>query len=344
MSWPRVMRKLASPMLYASGAYARAWKRRVRTAPLTVVTVYHRVVRDDERRTQRFPIERGTPARVFEAQIRFMLERFAPVRAAETLEPSGRGLRFAVTLDDGYEDNFSVAAPILRRLGVPATFFVVSDYVGTDRLFWWEQLADMMRATRVPSLELASIVPQAGGTGDARLPLRTRAERAGTYERLSAELRRVPHAELSACVERVADALGVSPRGEGRDYALMSWAQLTTLTRQGFDVGGHTATHCNVVGAGEALLRAEIVASARDIERRLEAPVLSFAYPYGRHDRHDGAAARLLRETGCRAAFAGAKGVVQGEADPFALPRASLNRRFHFACAYNVQEALSAAP
>ena len=338
------MRKLASPMLHASGAYARAWKRRVRTAPLTVVTAYHRVARDDERRVQRFPIERGTPARVFEAQIRFMLEHFAPVRAAEALEPPGRGLRFAVTLDDGYEDNFSVAAPILRRLGVPATFFVVSDYVGTDRLFWWEQLADMMRTTRVPSLELASVVPQAGDARDAWLALRTPAERASAYERLSAELRSAPHAELSAWMERMADALGVRPRGEGRDYALMSWAQLTTLARQGFDVGGHTATHCNVVGAGDALLRAEIVASARDIGRRLEAPVVSFAYPYGRHDRNDGAAARLLREAGFRVAFTGTKGVVQGDADPFTLPRATLNRRFRFACAYNVQEALGAAP
>ena len=44
------------------------------------------------------------------------------------------------------------------------------------------------------------------------------------------------------------------------------------------------------------------------------------------------------------AAFSGAKGVVQGDADTLALPRAPLNRRFHFACAYNVQEALSAAP
>jgi peptidoglycan/xylan/chitin deacetylase (PgdA/CDA1 family) len=35
-----------------------------------------------------------------------------------------------VTLDDGYEDNFQHAYPVLRRHGIPATIFLVSDAVG----------------------------------------------------------------------------------------------------------------------------------------------------------------------------------------------------------------------
>jgi len=343
MFWSRFMRKLASPALYASGAYVRAWKRRARSAPFTIVLVYHRVVRDGESRNDRFAIERGTPAGVFEAQIRFMLKRFVPVRAVQVLEPPSQPMQFAVTLDDGYEDNFSVAAPILRRLGVPATFFVVSDYVGTDRLLWWEQLAEMMRATRAPSLDLGSILPHAGGGNSMSLQLRTPAGRRRAYEQLSAALRSAPHAVLAALIERASRALGVRPREQGREYPLMSWEQLRELVRQGFEVGGHTATHCNVVGADSGLLRAEIVSSARIIESRIGAPVLSFAYPYGHHERRDSLAAELLREAGCRVAFTGTTGVEQGDPDPFALPRARINRHFHFACAYNVQDALTAA-
>jgi len=39
-----------------------------------------------------------------------------------------------VTFDDGYEDNYRLAVPILERHSFRATFFVVSDYVGSDRL------------------------------------------------------------------------------------------------------------------------------------------------------------------------------------------------------------------
>jgi peptidoglycan/xylan/chitin deacetylase (PgdA/CDA1 family) len=264
-----------------------------------------------------------------------------PVRASQVLAPSGQ-LCFAVTLDDGYEDNFRVAAPILRRLGVPATFFVVSDYVQTGRLFWWEQLAQMLRATRERRIDLRTVLPElAAGSDAVNLPLATHEARWRSYERLSAMLRTGSHVELAGRMARIAEALGVRPRDEGRDYGLMSWAQLQELARQGFEIGGHTATHSNVFGASERLLQAEIVASARAIESRIGAPVLSFAYPYGHYDRHDPTVARLLNKSGCQVAFTGHAGVVQGRPDPYLLPRATLNRPFGFACAYNVQDALS---
>src|SRR5262245_41899615 len=144
----RTLHKLTSPLLYASGGYFRRWHTRARRQPFTIVLIYHPVVPEGTLASKRFGIERSLPARVFDAQLRFMLRHFVPVRASQAQDPSPAPMRFAVTLDDGYEDNFRVAAPILQRLGVPATFYVVSDFVGTDRLFWWEQLAEMIRSTR----------------------------------------------------------------------------------------------------------------------------------------------------------------------------------------------------
>ncbi len=336
----RFLQKLVSPARYASGSYIRGWRRRARLAPFTVVLVYHRVTADGESSRGRFLIEAGTPASVFESQIRFMLRYFAPIKASQALESSSQPLRFAVTFDDGYEDNFRVAAPILRRLGIPATFFVVSDYAGTDRVFWWDRLADMMRTTRALAIDPGAVPPPVAGADAVRLPLHTFAERARAYERVSALLRNGPHAALAERMDRLADALGVSAREQGGNYALMDWSQLKELVRQGFEIGSHTATHCNVVGGDPAFLRTEIITSVRSIESRVGAPVLSFAYPYGHHDGNDGVA-DLLREAGCRVAFEGTKGVAQAGLDSFALPRVPVNRRFHFACAYSIQDALN---
>jgi peptidoglycan/xylan/chitin deacetylase (PgdA/CDA1 family) len=40
-----------------------------------------------------------------------------------------------VTFDDGYRDNYTVAMPILQEVGIPATFFVSTGFIGTEREF-----------------------------------------------------------------------------------------------------------------------------------------------------------------------------------------------------------------
>jgi peptidoglycan/xylan/chitin deacetylase (PgdA/CDA1 family) len=59
-----------------------------------------------------------------------MLERHEPARH-----------ELAITFDDGYRDNFENAVPILERFGLPATFFVVSQWIGTDVVPWWDRQA-----------------------------------------------------------------------------------------------------------------------------------------------------------------------------------------------------------
>jgi peptidoglycan/xylan/chitin deacetylase (PgdA/CDA1 family) len=335
------LHKLVSPLLHGSGIYHRHWKRRAGHGPFTVVLIYHRVVPDDAPLDGRFGIEKGISAAVFEAQLRFMLKRFLPIRLAEVLEPSS-GMHFAVSLDDGYEDNFQVAAPILRRLGVPATFYVVSDFVGTDRLFWWEQLAELVRSTPLRRIDLTETLPDLVATGQLE-PILTfdgEAPRQAAYEHLSAAIRNDAFENLPVHMSRLTEAFEVTPRQEGRAYGLMNWQQLRDLIAQGHEIGGHTASHCNVVGLGAEALQREVIASHTTLQNQLDSPVRSFAYPYGNFERDSAAFGEALAATGCRLAFTSERGVVNSHSNALQLPRACLNRRYPFACAFNVQQAL----
>ncbi|MCC7416174.1 MAG: polysaccharide deacetylase family protein [Acidobacteria bacterium] len=80
-----------------------------------------------------------------DAYCRYFKRRFDVVPLAEIVLSLERGVaagrRLAITFDDGYRDNFTFAAPILEAHGLPATFFVVSGFIGTDTVPWWDRRA-----------------------------------------------------------------------------------------------------------------------------------------------------------------------------------------------------------
>lgn len=78
----------------------------------------------------------------FESFCRFLRQHFTVISLGQMVRrlECGRKLSgtLALTFDDGYRDNYECAAPILRSLGLPATFFVVSDFIDSNIVAWWD--------------------------------------------------------------------------------------------------------------------------------------------------------------------------------------------------------------
>lgn len=115
---------------HAAGAYARNFPSKM------VIVTFHRVNgwMDADDIT-------SSPAK-FEQFCSFFREHFRIVPLTEQVagcrELRDMGGTLSITFDDGYRDNFDVAAPILRRLGLPATFFVATGFIGTDYKPPWD--------------------------------------------------------------------------------------------------------------------------------------------------------------------------------------------------------------
>jgi peptidoglycan/xylan/chitin deacetylase (PgdA/CDA1 family) len=101
-----------------------------------VVVAFHRV--HEERDVYGLAIDR----RSFERFCEFFRRHFRVISLRELVAKLERGeslnRHLAITFDDGYRDNFENAVPILEKLGLPATFFVVSQWIGSNVVPWWD--------------------------------------------------------------------------------------------------------------------------------------------------------------------------------------------------------------
>jgi peptidoglycan/xylan/chitin deacetylase (PgdA/CDA1 family) len=92
------------------------------------VLCYHRVLPDDAERGSIHP-GMYVRASTFAAHLRWLQEWGRIVPLDEILVEDTGGPRFALTFDDGWQDNATVAWPLLRAAGVPALIFLVEKWV-----------------------------------------------------------------------------------------------------------------------------------------------------------------------------------------------------------------------
>jgi len=334
--------KLLSPLNYYARTYQSSWRKFAERRSMTVVIYYHRVVATSEDNKNLFADEEGITADVFKSHLQFMLKHFEPVLPSEISRYQGiPGLRFAVTFDDGYEDNYSVAAPILKSMGIPGGFFVVNDFVGSDRLFWWEQLSNMFRESKASFINIGKIEPDwvSQSLCQPTLSLRSFNEKYRAQTQIAAAMRHTPPQNITTHLSNLAYALDVACPNTGRLFPMMNWDQVRELAEQGFDIGGHTASHMNLGFAGSGDLSTEVVEATQKLTEKLGREVKIFAYPYGTYRHYTNDVINAVKEAGCQLAFTTNTGIASEALNPYEIPRVKFHRKMAFACAYNIHQA-----
>ena len=114
-----------------TGIYAREFRTKM------TIVAFHRV-------SDQMPEDGLTcRARKFEAFCGFFRKHFRVLPLSEQIAASQAGAdlggTLSMTFDDGYLDNFEIAAPILRRFGLPATFFVTTGFIGSQVIAPWDR-------------------------------------------------------------------------------------------------------------------------------------------------------------------------------------------------------------
>lgn len=276
---------MAADALRAAARGARRVWRRMSSHPGTapVILMYHRIAAPA---FDPWGLS-VTPQRFREQMAMLAAERVVmPLDALVGAIQAGDTPRFAtaITFDDGYRDNLTVAAPIFAEFGLIATCFVTTSRIGAERPFWWDELAALMPDPRAHRREWRRLSGLAEPSRDAEL------------------------ARLRGCAPAagLVDALPM-------DAAMLREAAAGPLT-----IGCHARSHEPLTSLSREQQRAEIDGARADLADLLGSPPTGFAYPHGAWDT---TAARAVDEAGFAWAVAVGNRAVPRQPNLYALPR-----------------------
>jgi len=104
------------------------------------VLVYHTISEPVEP----LPGDIDIPRRRFLRQVQWLARWRRVARLEDTLSNSGKSLT-AITFDDGFRDNLTVALPLLEKFNLPMTLFVSAAFVGREGYLSPHELREIAR-------------------------------------------------------------------------------------------------------------------------------------------------------------------------------------------------------
>jgi peptidoglycan/xylan/chitin deacetylase (PgdA/CDA1 family) len=302
--------------------------RRLRRRERSLVLRYHAVAPDDVPSPTYAGPEITIPRGIFAAQMRFLRRAYTPVPLATIVEAVSRGEAppagtVAITLDDGYADNYYQAFPVLQALGLPATIYVVTETLDGGPALWMSELRAAVMASNAASLRVDI------GRG-YEFALGGEDERQQTIKELTNVLVPVDAALRRRILTTIRHELAVNG-GADLTHTTLTSAQIREMHAAGIAIGAHTQTHSNVTILSGEQARAEIGGSRERLEALIDAPVRDFAYPNtgGRYPHCNTTVAEIIRQLGFRSAVTSRPGIVEGATNVFLLPRIGVAPRLY---------------
>jgi peptidoglycan/xylan/chitin deacetylase (PgdA/CDA1 family) len=250
------------------------------------VLMYHRVIDPDS--PQAFISQSGmfVTKDTFKNQVRFLKDHFDLVFLDDLIEKRENGKDISkccvITFDDGWRDNYTVAFPILEKYCAPATVFLATGFVGTERVFWPDELSFYLENIPVSKLSSETKTEVFKGFVDKISKLINKGPEYVKEEAIET-LKLASAAEREEILKHLRSMIG----DKRIPAQIMSWDEARKMVESGLiRFGAHTVNHVLLDHLPIDLLRNEINASRDDIQTKLGCKVNLFAYPNGNFDNN----------------------------------------------------------
>lgn len=221
----------------------------------------------------------------FRKQIKYLREHFEIITLSDAVERMRNGgIRrpsAVITFDDGYQNNFDVAFPILRTEGIPATIFLATGLLNSRDTVWYCRLNLAFSQTHKDSIEW----------NGSKFDLSTSSQKGRASAVIQDSLKRLGHPELMATVRSIILELGGDPDCPieiGSPFRMLDKEAVGAMATSGLiEFGAHTHHHAILRFLSKEERLNEIRQSIHAIKEVTGRACRYFAYPNGRTEDYD---------------------------------------------------------
>jgi peptidoglycan/xylan/chitin deacetylase (PgdA/CDA1 family) len=286
------------------GVAANRWARRFQ------ILTYHKISPESD---EFFPaLDPG----LFELQLKFMKKSYQVFDLEELVERARVDeipeRAVAITFDDGYEDNYRHAFPLLTRHGLPATIFLATEAIGNNAILWHDRIFDAFRYATISQVFLKSC--------NCRLDLQTKETAAACMKDVLRQARQLSSASRYKLLDDLEHSL--RPNIPANTHMrMLTWQQAREMQSTGIRFGSHTVSHPILSRLSPEEMRKEVAESKKQLEDQLGVSAKCFAYPNGQPADYNETTKALIRESGYCCAVTTTGGFNTAFQDPFELRR-----------------------
>jgi len=247
-----------------------------------LIIMYHGVIDDQVPRINGRHMKRS----VFVRHLDYFKRNFDVVSLGQIFSYYRNGIRpnrrsIAITFDDGYYNNYSIAAPLLKEYCIPATFFIQGMSMDDPEYITWPDAIDILYSSNIKSISLEGV------------EYKSDSKRKGYYN-AGGELALVDSVKKLDPVKRNEFFQTLEINFKYMDllrlvdndiWKLMSNIEVRHLSQDSlFEIGSHSYSHSCLANINELYIEEELGKSKSVLEEICQKDILSLAYPDGSYN------------------------------------------------------------
>lgn len=201
----------------------------------------------------------------------------------------------AITFDDGFENNYTEAAPVLDDLNIPATFYITSGIVNTNIMFWVDQIEDIINYSKIKEISLKL-------NKDHTFPIIFKKDKLFALSSIKTYCKLASREEKDRVLSDLIDIASYKPNAKNSpNYNKITWCQLKNMNSNNlFTIGGHSLYHDILSSMDSGMMRMDIKLSIKLLEYNLKNKIEHYSYPEGQMEHFNEEVVSCLKNNGIK--------------------------------------------